>query len=75
MRIMATRNETDLNSLENQVDQLIKVCDELKGENALLRERQASLVSERAKLIEKTELARSKVESMITRLKAMEAEQ
>lgn len=75
MRIMATRNESDLNSLETQVDQLIKVCDELKGENALLRERQASLVSERAKLIEKTELARSKVESMITRLKAMEAEQ
>lgn len=72
---MTAKNENDLNKLETQVDQLIKVCDDLKGENALLRERQSSLVTERASLIEKTEQARSKVESMITRLKAMEADQ
>lgn len=51
---------------------LIKVCDELKSENNLLRERQASLVVERAKLIEQSELARTKLEAMIERLKLME---
>jgi cell division protein ZapB len=67
--------ESDLNNLEKQVDQLIKICDELKGENHLLRERQSSLVEERASLIEKTELARVRVEAMIDRLKSLESEQ
>ena len=69
-----SKPENDLNKLEKQVDQLIKICDELKGENHLLRERQATLVSERASLIEKTELARVRVEAMIDRLKALENE-
>lgn len=68
------KSESDLNKLEKQVDQLIKICDELKGENHLLRERQSSLVNERATLIEKTELARVRVESMIDRLKSLENE-
>ncbi|MGD8941241.1 MAG: TIGR02449 family protein, partial [Gammaproteobacteria bacterium] len=40
----------------------------------LLKNRQDLLVEERARLIEKTELARSRVESMLVRLKAMEQE-
>ncbi len=66
--------ESDLNNLEKQVDQLIKICSELKGENHLLRERQTSLVEERASLIEKTELARVRVEAMIDRLKSLESD-
>ena len=69
-----TQSDSDLNKLEKQVDELIKICDELKGENHLLRERQVSLVSERASLIEKTELARVRVEAMIDRLKSLENE-
>ncbi|NOX42953.1 MAG: TIGR02449 family protein [Gammaproteobacteria bacterium] len=69
------KTESDLNKLEKQVDELIKICDELKGENHLLRERQESLVTERATLIEKTELARIRVEAMIDRLKSLESEQ
>ncbi len=68
------KTESDLNKLENQVDELIKTCDELKGENHLLRERQTSLVTERATLIEKTELARVRVEAMIDRLKSLESD-
>ena len=68
------KTESDLNNLEKQVDQLIKICDELKGENHLLRERQSSLVEERASLIEKTELARVRVEAMIDRLKSLESD-
>jgi len=39
-----------------------------------MRDRQNILVEERARLIEKAELARSRVEAMLVRLKAMEAE-
>jgi cell division protein ZapB len=62
----------DISQLEQQVEQLIGACSALKQENTSLRQRQESLVSERAELIEKTELARNRVEAMISRLKAME---
>lgn len=64
--------EFDLNRLEQQVDELIRLCDRLREENASLRASQEHLVGERAELIEKTELARSKVEAMVARLKSME---
>ena len=44
----------------------------LKEENRSLRNQQDSLVTERANLIEKNELARTRVEAMINRLKAIE---
>jgi len=62
----------DLQALEAQVDELIRTCDQLTDENRALRDQQSSLVAERAGLIEKSELARSRVEAMISRLKAME---
>jgi cell division protein ZapB len=62
----------DLQALETQVDELIQTCDQLTDENRALRNQQSSLVAERAGLIEKSELARSRVEAMIARLKAME---
>jgi cell division protein ZapB len=55
------------------VEELIRTCRELREENTSLRARQDHLVAERAELIEKTELARSRVESMINRLKSMES--
>ena len=65
-------DNTDLASLESRVDDLIKTVDELKSENSALRNQQESLVYERAILIEKTEQARNRIESMISRLRAME---
>lgn len=62
----------DLQALETQVDELIHTCDQLSDENRALRDQQSTLVAERASLIEKSELARSRVEAMIARLKAME---
>jgi cell division protein ZapB len=62
----------DLDTLELQVTELFRICERLREENASLRARQETLVAERAELIEKTELARSRVESMISRLKSME---
>lgn len=67
--------DSTISKLERQIDELIALCDKLKDENNLLRNRQDLLVEERARLIEKTELARSRVESMLVRLKAMEQDQ
>ena len=63
---------TELASLEAQLQELLAICERLKNENYDLRNQQDSLVSERAALIEKNELARNRVEAMISRLKAME---
>lgn len=64
--------ELDLKRLESQVDQLIQTIERLSDENRTLRGKQQELMSERAALIEKTELARSRVEAMISRLRAIE---
>lgn len=65
-------DEMELKHLERRVDELIQRLTALKSENHSLRESQTALIAERARLIEKTELARTRVEAMISRLKAME---
>ena len=64
--------ETDLKHLEQRVDELIDTVGSLKNENTNLRQQKDKLVSERSQLIEKTELARSRVEAMISRLRSLE---
>ncbi|MGB5832234.1 MAG: TIGR02449 family protein [Thiohalocapsa sp.] len=64
--------DNHLEVLERKIDELIRVYDRLREENASLRASQEHLVNERADLIEKTELARSKVEAMVVRLKSLE---
>ena len=66
--------DADLKSLETRVDELIRTCQRLKEENRLLRQQQANLVTERAKLKQKTDMARSQTETMLIRLKALEVE-
>jgi len=67
-------DEMDLKKLESRVDDLIKAVDRLQQENKTLRDSQTNLMSERNQLVEKTELARTRVEAMIEKLKAMENE-
>lgn len=62
----------DLDRFERLVGDLVYRVERLQEENASLRASQEHLVAERADLIEKTELARSKVEAMVARLKSME---
>ena len=64
-------DNTDLAALEVRVDELIRTVSQLKTENSALRNQQENLVNERAVLIEKTEQARTRIESMISRLRAM----
>ena len=65
-------SETDISKLENRIDELITVCEQLKTENTALRARESSLVEEKQQLIKKADLARTRVEGILTRLRAME---
>ena len=62
----------ELTSLELKVDDLIKTIEKLSDENEQLRTESGHLALERLALLEKTEQARTRVEAMIARLKAME---
>ncbi len=62
----------NLHRLEVQVSALIELSVQLREENRSLREQQDALMAERARLIEHSELARTRVEAMVNRLKAME---
>ena len=66
--------DSDISKLEQRIDELIVLTETLSNENSLMRDRQDILVEERARLIEKAELARSRVEAMLVRLKSMETE-
>ena len=66
--------DLDLKRLESRVDELIKAVGRLQQENKTLRDSHTNLMTERTHLIEKTELARSRVEDMIKRLRALENE-
>ena len=64
--------EHELKRLEKRVDALVQVCDQLQEENRSLKQRQDTLTTERATLLQKNEQVRARVEAMIGRLKAME---
>lgn len=64
--------DNTLKDLENKIDELIALCAELKRENRALKSEIAGFREERRELLDKNELARSKVEAMIDRLRTME---
>lgn len=64
--------DQDLKRLEYRIEELIRSVERLKEENRSLRAQQETMTAERAQLIERNELARTRVEAMINRLKAME---
>jgi cell division protein ZapB len=70
----ATSDETEieLKRLDESVGVLLNTIEQLKNENHQLRSQQEFLQIERSRLMEKNELARTRVESIITRLKSME---
>lgn len=70
---MNTENQSvDIKDLEEKSEELIQRYTAVKSENTTLKTKQDALVKERAKLVEKTNLARTRVEAMISRLKNME---
>ena len=65
-------SQLDLATLERRLEVLIRLCDQLSRDNQALLARHQEWAQERARLIEKNELARSKIEAMIGRLKGLE---
>lgn len=65
-------NTEDLLALLQVMEQLIDRVERLQAQNAQLLEHERIWHEERKSLIEKNELARSKVEYVISRLKALE---
>jgi cell division protein ZapB len=72
--VTTNMSRTSLSALEAKLDRLIQLCERLRQENKKLREQETGWLRERTRLIEKNELARARVEAMITRLKSLEAE-
>ncbi len=62
----------NLKMLEQRVEQLIAAVQRLKRENRSLKSGQRDLAQEHARLVEKTQIARTRIESMIGRLKSLE---
>ncbi|MDX1655262.1 MAG: TIGR02449 family protein [Candidatus Competibacteraceae bacterium] len=61
-----------LDALEARLEQLAHLCERLAEENRTLREQQSHWQAEREELLEKHELSRSRIETMVARLKALE---
>jgi len=64
----------EIQQLENHVDDLLHASRRMREENMLLKSQQAAWLSERAQLVEKTDLARTKIETMVHRLKELDSE-
>ena len=57
-----------LDHLERKVDQIIAVCSSLRSENQALRAHLAGLEIEKAALAQKIDIARERLEALVTRL-------
>ncbi|PKM30799.1 MAG: TIGR02449 family protein [Gammaproteobacteria bacterium HGW-Gammaproteobacteria-11] len=64
--------EPVIDTLTLKVNQLIELCDRLQQQNRHLLAQEKTWRDERLQLIEKNDLARQKVEAMISRLKSLE---
>ena len=61
-----------LKDLENKLDLLIIKYDKAKNENSYLKMEQERLASEKMELLEKAALAKTRLETVIARLKVLE---
>jgi len=64
--------DTSFNTLEDKVDELIQLCNDMKKENQILRDDKHNWESERNSLVEKNQLARTRLEKVLQRLKTLE---
>lgn len=72
MSASETPSLIELAALEAKIDQLIEQYLLIKNENKSLKIKQDALVKEKAKLLEKNTQAKTQIEAMLARLKAME---
>lgn len=63
--------DSELRRLEEKIEALADCCNRLRDENRELKARYEEWSNERAALVEKTTIAKNRVEAMISRLKSM----
>jgi cell division protein ZapB len=68
----AAMSTSNFKTLESKVDELIKLCSDMKKENQLLRDKENQWQHERETLLGKHQLARVRLEKVLRRLKALE---
>lgn len=64
--------QPEVQVLADKLDQLLERYDRLELENQALKSRQENWIRERAQLAHKNDLAKTKLEAMIGRLRALE---
>lgn len=67
-------SEPSFKSLEEKVDALIQLCESMKRENQTLREKERHWQVERHNLLSKNQLARTRLEKVLDRLKSLQQE-
>jgi cell division protein ZapB len=65
-------SEYTIEELYAKVDRLIRHCERLQANNEQLHVREQQWLQERTRLVEKNELARTRVEAMIGHLKNLQ---
>lgn len=66
--------ESDFIALDQKMHYLVALCRKLTMENQQLRHQEQSWRAEKAKLMEKNDVIRSKLETVIERLRSLEHE-
>jgi len=64
--------QSAIQRFSDKIDKLLEHCGKLEADNASLRKLQDDWHNDRAKLLQKNDLARNKIEAMIGRLKTLE---
>lgn len=64
--------DNPLKTLDAKIDELIALCAELNRENRALKDQNAGWQQERRELIEQNSQARSRIQAVLERLRAME---
>lgn len=67
--------DNNLKTLSTRIDSLTELLSRLMTENKKLRNQELALLAERDELQRKNELAKARVEAIILRLKALEAQE
>ena len=68
-------SEEKFQALNEKVESLISLCVEMRQENQLLKANEENWHSERRELMEKNKVAKARLESILSRLKALEETQ
>ncbi|MDG2422166.1 MAG: cell division protein ZapB [Gammaproteobacteria bacterium] len=68
---MVEMSEEKFDTLNEKVDDLIQLCTQMKRENQALKASENSLQADRKQLLEKNKETKTKLESILVRLKAI----